>query len=65
MQILIPVQQMTVSTQIVAGLVFDLLMNTFYLYPAVKVQALSDRFKQTVGTVDLKQIVKEHQLIIE
>lgn len=61
----IVVQQVTVCVQVLAGLIFDLIMCTFYLYQATRVRALSRKFRGTQGTVDLKQIVKEHQLIIE
>lgn len=64
MQIFIPVQQMTVTTQMLSGLTFDLLMNAFYLYPGIRQLALSREFTQTVGSVDLKEIVKAHQRIL-
>lgn len=59
----IKLHQMASGAMILAGLVFDLLMCTFYLYPAIRLQALSDKFKGQ-GNCDMRQIIKEHQLIL-
>lgn len=60
---LIKAQQMFSGALIAAGLNFDLLLCSYYLYPAIKLVALSKKFTGN-GTVDLKQIVKEHQAIL-
>lgn len=39
------VQQALTGIQIIAGLTFDLIMNIFYLYPAIRMFALTDKFR--------------------